>query len=121
MPAMPHIPTAAISPERLKELQASYSRDAMELMQQANAQSIDVSTLKDRRFNTTAWQSTPAFAFTPQPPPRGRPAPASPAMAAIDPCRGTIGNGHIRCVQRHFKLAPPHRAGSSGGIGGSGK
>jgi polyhydroxyalkanoate synthase len=64
MPAMPHIPTAAISPERLKELQASYSRDAMELMQQANAQSIDVSTLKDRRFNTTAWQSTPAFAFT---------------------------------------------------------
>jgi polyhydroxyalkanoate synthase subunit PhaC len=63
LPAMPKIPNAAIAPHRLQELQANFSRDAMELMQQASAQSIDLSTLKDRRFSATAWQSTPGFAF----------------------------------------------------------
>jgi polyhydroxyalkanoate synthase subunit PhaC len=64
MPSMPGIPTAAIAPQRLQELQANYSREAMELIQQAGAQSIDASALKDRRFSATAWQSTPTYAFT---------------------------------------------------------
>lgn len=58
------MPSAAIAPERLKQLQADYSREAAELVKQAGAQSIDASMLKDRRFSTTEWQSTPGFAFT---------------------------------------------------------
>ncbi len=64
LPTLPKIPTAAIAPERLHELQSNYSRDAAELLKQAGAQSIDPSALKDRRFTDTAWQSTPAYAFT---------------------------------------------------------
>ncbi|SAL01892.1 poly(R)-hydroxyalkanoic acid synthase, class I [Caballeronia fortuita] len=64
LPTLPKIPTAAIAPERLHELQSNYSRDAAELLKQASAQSIDPSSLKDRRFTDTAWQSTPAYAFT---------------------------------------------------------
>jgi polyhydroxyalkanoate synthase subunit PhaC len=64
LPAMPKIPTAAIAPQRLQELQASFSRDVTELIKQASEQSIDLSTLKDRRFSATAWQSSPGFAFT---------------------------------------------------------
>ncbi len=64
MPSMPAVPTAAISPDRLQRLQAGYSRDAAELVRQAGEQNIDVAQLKDRRFSTTAWQSTPGFAFT---------------------------------------------------------
>ncbi len=60
---MPEIPTAAIAPERLQELQSSFSREAMELIKQASAQSIDLTTLKDRRFSAAAWQSAPSFAF----------------------------------------------------------
>ncbi|CAH2772197.1 MAG: Polyhydroxyalkanoic acid synthase [uncultured Caballeronia sp.] len=63
MPAMPKISTAAIAPERLQELQSSSSREAMELIKQASAQSIDLATLKDRRFSAAAWQSAPGFAF----------------------------------------------------------
>lgn len=63
MPAMPPIPTAAIAPQRLQELQSSFSRDAMELIKQTTEQSIDLSTLKDRRFSGAAWQSAPGFAF----------------------------------------------------------
>jgi polyhydroxyalkanoate synthase len=63
LPAMPKIPTTAIAPQRLQELQSSFSRDAMELIQQASAQSIDLSALKDRRFSAAAWQSAPGFAF----------------------------------------------------------
>ena len=54
MPAMPNIPTAAIAPQRLQELQSSFSRDAAELIKQATEQSIDLATLKDRRFSTPA-------------------------------------------------------------------
>src|SRR5260370_19842211 len=64
LPAMPKIPTGAIAPQRLQELQASVSRDVTELIKQASEQSIDLSTLKDRRFSATAWQSSPGFAFT---------------------------------------------------------
>ncbi|MDR5750483.1 MULTISPECIES: class I poly(R)-hydroxyalkanoic acid synthase [unclassified Caballeronia] len=64
MPSMPPIPNAALAPERLQQLQADYSRDVVELLKQAGAQSIDPAALKDRRFSTTAWQSTPAYAFT---------------------------------------------------------
>ena len=64
LPAMPQIPNAAIAPERLQQLQSDYSRDVVELLKQASAQSIDPGALKDRRFSTTAWQSTPAYAFT---------------------------------------------------------
>src|SRR5476649_552937 len=34
MPAMPNIPTTAIAPQRLQELQSSFSRDATELIKQ---------------------------------------------------------------------------------------
>jgi polyhydroxyalkanoate synthase len=65
MPSMPQLPgAAAIAPERLQQLQSDYSRDVVELLKQAGAQSIDPAALKDRRFSTTAWQSTPAYAFT---------------------------------------------------------
>ncbi|SAK86521.1 poly(R)-hydroxyalkanoic acid synthase, class I [Caballeronia ptereochthonis] len=64
LPTLPKIPTAAIPPERLQELQSNYSRDASELLKQATEQSIDPTALKDRRFTDTAWQSTPAYAFT---------------------------------------------------------
>jgi polyhydroxyalkanoate synthase subunit PhaC len=64
LPTLPKIPTAAIAPERLHQLQSDYSRDAAELLKQAGAQHIDPSALKDRRFSDTTWQSTPAFAFT---------------------------------------------------------
>ncbi|SAL70457.1 poly(R)-hydroxyalkanoic acid synthase, class I [Caballeronia terrestris] len=61
---MPAMPNAVISPERLQQLQSNYSRDVIELLKQASAQNIDPAALKDRRFSTTAWQSTPAYAFT---------------------------------------------------------
>ena len=37
LPTLPKIPTAAIPPERLHELQSNYSRDAAELLKQAGA------------------------------------------------------------------------------------
>ncbi|MDR5738265.1 class I poly(R)-hydroxyalkanoic acid synthase [Caballeronia sp. LZ016] len=64
LPTLPKIPTAAIAPERLHQLQSDYTRDVTELLKQASAQNIDAAALKDRRFKDTAWQSTPAFAFT---------------------------------------------------------
>jgi polyhydroxyalkanoate synthase subunit PhaC len=64
LPTLPKIPTAAIAPERLHELQSNYSRDAQELLKQATAQAIDPSALKDRRFTDVSWQTTPAYAFT---------------------------------------------------------
>ncbi|WP_250451656.1 class I poly(R)-hydroxyalkanoic acid synthase [Caballeronia sp. ATUFL_M2_KS44] len=64
LPTLPKIPTAAIPPERLHQLQSDYTRDVTELLKQASEQNIDASALKDRRFTDTAWQSTPAFAFT---------------------------------------------------------
>ncbi|MDR5779580.1 class I poly(R)-hydroxyalkanoic acid synthase [Caballeronia sp. LZ065] len=64
LPTLPKIPTAAIPPERLQQLQSNYSRDASELLRQASEQHIDPSALKDRRFTDTSWQTTPAYAFT---------------------------------------------------------
>jgi polyhydroxyalkanoate synthase len=64
LPTLPKIPTAAIPPERLHQLQSDYSRDASALLKQAGAQAIDPSALKDRRFTDVSWQSTPAYAFT---------------------------------------------------------
>ncbi|WP_250509085.1 class I poly(R)-hydroxyalkanoic acid synthase [Caballeronia sp. GACF4] len=64
LPTLPKIPTAAIAPERLQQLQSNYSRDAAALLKQAGEQSIDPASLKDRRFTDTTWQNTPAYAFT---------------------------------------------------------
>ncbi|WP_144143567.1 class I poly(R)-hydroxyalkanoic acid synthase [Paraburkholderia sp. BCC1884] len=69
MPSMPsfaglNIPNAAIPPERLKKLQADYSREAMALLQQASAPATQIPELKDRRFSAEAWSATPAYAFT---------------------------------------------------------
>jgi polyhydroxyalkanoate synthase len=59
-----NIPTAAIPAERLQKLQADYSREAMELIQQATASASKIPELKDRRFSSEAWSATPAYAFT---------------------------------------------------------
>ncbi|MFM0172281.1 class I poly(R)-hydroxyalkanoic acid synthase [Paraburkholderia sediminicola] len=69
MPAMPsfaglNIPSAAIPSERLQKLQADYSREAMELIQQAATSATQAPALKDRRFSSDAWSSAPAYAFT---------------------------------------------------------
>jgi len=69
MPSMPsfaglNIPSAAIPSERLQKLQADYSREAMELLQQAATSTSKAPELKDRRFSSDAWSSTPAYAFT---------------------------------------------------------
>ncbi|ASV99505.1 class I poly(R)-hydroxyalkanoic acid synthase [Paraburkholderia aromaticivorans] len=69
MPAMPsfaglNIPSAAIPSERLQKLQADYSREAMELIQQATTSATKAPELKDRRFSSDAWSSAPAYAFT---------------------------------------------------------
>ncbi|REE18780.1 polyhydroxyalkanoate synthase [Paraburkholderia sp. BL27I4N3] len=69
MPGMPsfaglNIPTAAIPSERLQKLQADYSREAMELIQQATTSATQAPQLKDRRFSSDAWSSAPAYAFT---------------------------------------------------------
>ncbi len=60
------MPAAAIPPERLQKLQADYTREAMVLLQQAsgNGAAPKAPELKDRRFSSDAWSSTPAFAFT---------------------------------------------------------
>ncbi|MGF6262371.1 polyhydroxyalkanoate synthase [Paraburkholderia youngii] len=59
-----NIPTAAIPPERLQKLQTDYSREAMELIQQATTSAIKAPELKDRRFSADAWSQAPAYAFT---------------------------------------------------------
>jgi polyhydroxyalkanoate synthase len=69
MPSMPSfaglkIPSAAIPTERLQKLQADYSREAMELIQQAASSAAKAPELKDRRFSAEAWSATPAYAFT---------------------------------------------------------
>ncbi|NIF51484.1 MULTISPECIES: class I poly(R)-hydroxyalkanoic acid synthase [Burkholderiaceae] len=69
MPSLPpfpalNLPPAAIPPERLQKLQADYSREAMELIQQATTSSSKAPELKDRRFSADAWSETPAYAFT---------------------------------------------------------
>ena len=69
MPSMPsfaslNIPAAAIPAERLQKLQADYSREAMELIQQAATSATRAPELKDRRFSAEAWSAAPAYAFT---------------------------------------------------------
>ncbi len=58
------VPSAAIPAERLRKLQSDYSREAMELIQQATGSATKAPELKDRRFSSEAWGSTPAYAFT---------------------------------------------------------
>jgi polyhydroxyalkanoate synthase len=66
LPSLPglSIPSAAIPPERLQRLQTDYSREAMELIQQATTSAIKAPELKDRRFSADAWSQAPAYAFT---------------------------------------------------------
>ena len=66
LPSFPalNIPTAAIPPERLQKLQTDYSREAMELIQQATTSASKAPELKDRRFSSETWSATPAYAFT---------------------------------------------------------
>ncbi|MFM0078962.1 class I poly(R)-hydroxyalkanoic acid synthase [Paraburkholderia sediminicola] len=69
LPSMPsfaglNVPSAAIPSERLQKLQADYSREAMELIQQAATATTKAPELKDRRFSSDAWSATPAYAFT---------------------------------------------------------
>ncbi|MFT4066844.1 class I poly(R)-hydroxyalkanoic acid synthase [Paraburkholderia sp.] len=66
LPSFPalNIPAAAIPPERLQKLQTDYSREAMELIQQATTSASKAPELKDRRFSAEAWSETPAYAFT---------------------------------------------------------
>jgi polyhydroxyalkanoate synthase len=76
MPAMPNfgqglaqpfaglkLPSAAVPPARLQQLQADYARESLELLKQAGAANNAVPELKDRRFSSDAWKSTPAYAF----------------------------------------------------------
>jgi polyhydroxyalkanoate synthase len=58
------LPTAAIPNERLQKLQADYSREALQLIQQAADTSPNLPELKDRRFSAEAWTSAPGYAFT---------------------------------------------------------
>jgi polyhydroxyalkanoate synthase len=58
------LPTAAIPAERLQKLQADYSREAMQLLQQAADTTPKIPELKDRRFSADAWSASPAYAFT---------------------------------------------------------
>lgn len=58
------LPDASIPPERLQQLQQDYSREAMQLIQQASEAKPAVPELKDRRFSAEAWSETPAYAFT---------------------------------------------------------
>ncbi|SFJ45809.1 polyhydroxyalkanoate synthase [Paraburkholderia megapolitana] len=58
------LPSASIPQERLQQLQGDYSREAMQLIQQASEAKPQVPALKDRRFSAQAWSETPAYAFT---------------------------------------------------------
>ncbi|MFC5428126.1 class I poly(R)-hydroxyalkanoic acid synthase [Paraburkholderia denitrificans] len=60
----PRFPSASIEPVRLQQLQADYSRDALELLRQAADTEPKAPELKDRRFSSDAWKATPAYAFT---------------------------------------------------------
>ncbi|TKC90253.1 class I poly(R)-hydroxyalkanoic acid synthase [Trinickia terrae] len=58
------LPTAAVPPARLQQLQSDYSRDCLELLKRASAANATTPELKDRRFSADAWKSTPAYAYT---------------------------------------------------------
>jgi len=58
------LPNASFEPARLQQLQADYSRDALELLRGATDAAPKAPELKDRRFSSDAWKTTPAYAFT---------------------------------------------------------
>ena len=58
------LPDATLDPARLQQLQASYSREAFELLRDATDAAPKTPELKDRRFSSEAWKATPAYAFT---------------------------------------------------------
>jgi len=49
---------------RLQQWQGDYTRDAIALLQQATNVASKSPELKDRRFISEAWRSTPAYAYT---------------------------------------------------------
>nr|WP_153100395.1 class I poly(R)-hydroxyalkanoic acid synthase [Paraburkholderia hayleyella] len=61
-PAVP--PTATIPTQRLQQLQADYSREVLQLLQQIAQTRPSIPELKDRRFSAEAWRATPAYAFS---------------------------------------------------------
>nr|WP_227746872.1 class I poly(R)-hydroxyalkanoic acid synthase [Paraburkholderia franconis] len=58
------VPSASIPPARLQQLQSDYSRDAMQLLQQATQAASTGIELKDRRFSSDAWKTTPVYTYT---------------------------------------------------------
>jgi polyhydroxyalkanoate synthase len=58
------LPSAAIPSARMQQLQSDYSREAMQLLQQATHVTVDTPELKDRRFSNEAWKTTPIYAYT---------------------------------------------------------
>jgi polyhydroxyalkanoate synthase len=57
------LPVASVPPDRLRRLQADYSRECLALLQQASATDKAPPDLPDRRFSADAWKATPAFAY----------------------------------------------------------
>ena len=58
------VPSASIPSTRLQQLQSDYSREAMQLLQQSTQTSSSGIELKDRRFSSDAWKTTPVYAYT---------------------------------------------------------
>ncbi|WP_231949973.1 class I poly(R)-hydroxyalkanoic acid synthase [Paraburkholderia caribensis] len=58
------VPSASIPSGRLQQLQSDYSREAMQLLQQSTQTSSSGIELKDRRFSSDAWKTTPVYAYT---------------------------------------------------------
>jgi polyhydroxyalkanoate synthase len=58
------VPSASIPPNRLQQLQSDYSREAMQLLQQAAQATASGIELKDRRFSSDAWKTTPIYTYT---------------------------------------------------------
>jgi len=61
LPGQAGLPKVTFSPERLKELQQQYMKDAAELWNQGIKGSLEV---KDRRFAADAWKGSPMAAFS---------------------------------------------------------
>nr|WP_241024238.1 class I poly(R)-hydroxyalkanoic acid synthase [Burkholderia sp. Ac-20365] len=57
------MPSASIPSTRLQQLQSDYSREAMQLLQQATQAASGIE-LKDRRFSSDAWKTTPVYTYT---------------------------------------------------------
>ncbi|HTI16239.1 MAG TPA: class I poly(R)-hydroxyalkanoic acid synthase [Trinickia sp.] len=60
---MPLPSIVSLQPERLQQLQADYSRECLELMNQASAGVASTPELGDRRFSSDAWKTSPAFGY----------------------------------------------------------